>query len=128
MTAGTGSWAAAAGAGDSSYGIVVGNGSLPFGLNDYCLDAKIDHGSSAGQLDYSACTVGSPGTDGNVTTLPILRYFTNLSTITIYIAEVALYVVPSSGGIVMLVRDVVEPFPLNPGDSIPISFYIRITS
>jgi len=80
--------AADAGAGDDSYGIVVGSGSDPEDFEQYALSSKITHGSGSGQLEYGSMnfTVTDP------LNFALKRAFTNYSGGDIQITEVALVV------------------------------------
>ncbi len=79
-------------AGNLSLGIVCGTGSTAIAQTDYRVDTLIAHGNSAGQLNYSSCTVNSPVVSGSTTSMTITRQVTNNSGSSITVNNVALYV------------------------------------
>jgi len=78
---------------DSSYGIVVGNGTNAVVINDYKLASQITHGTSAGQLDYNVSTI-SYSVDTSVSpavfNITLSRTFTNSSGGNVNINEVGI--------------------------------------
>jgi len=78
---------------DSSYGIVVGNGTKSVAISDYALASQIAHGTGAGQLDYNVSTI-SFSVDTSVSPavgkIVLSRTFTNSSGATINITEVGI--------------------------------------
>jgi len=76
---------------DASYGTVVGTGTTAPTPTDYTLEAKIPHGTGAGQLDYSAVTVEAVVVDTK-SVIKIIRNFTNLSGATITVSEAGIIV------------------------------------
>ena len=86
---------AAATAGNTTYGIVVGTGTNVVAITDNKLQTLITHGATSGKLQYSACTVALPTFVSGVSELIITRLFTNASGGTIAIKEIGIYVVGS---------------------------------
>jgi len=81
----------AAGAGDTSYGIVVGSGTNANTTSTYALQTPIANGTSAGQLQYGSTGVSAPDILGNTVTVTINRALTNSSGGTVTISETAIY-------------------------------------
>jgi len=79
-------------ANDHSYGIIVGTGTTAPTINDYVVEAKISHGTGAGQLQYSAVSFGAPASDATTSQFTITRDFANASGGAITVNEIALYV------------------------------------
>jgi len=99
-----------AGAGQDSFGIVVGSSDAPVTLDQYALQAKIANGSSAGQLLYNASTIENL-TVGTTYYFRVIRTFSNNSGGTITVKEIGLYVqLPTSASsysTYMFARDVI---------------------
>jgi len=72
-----------------SYGIVVGTGLTAPTPDDYALEAKIAHGTGAGQLDYDEMTIARED-KADRTIIKLGRAFLNLSGGTISVSEVGL--------------------------------------
>lgn len=85
-------FSANAGAGITTYGIVVGTDGAAPTINDYHLGALIAHGVGAGQLQYSAVTFGAPASDATTSQFTITRDFANGSGAGITVNEIGLYV------------------------------------
>lgn len=66
-----------AGTGVVTHGIVVGTGVTANAPTQYNLNALINHGSSAGQLNYGAVSFVEPVVGGSTITLVITRTVTN---------------------------------------------------
>jgi len=81
-----------AGAGDASYGIIVGSGINAESFEDYALQTPIAHGTGAGQLSYAASNspvrTWTPSTKTMKSEL--VRYFNNNSGGDINVNQVAL--------------------------------------
>lgn len=84
-------WLMYAGAGDPTYGIVVGSGSTAVTVTDYKLGTLIANGTSTGQLLYGGTTCGIPTTDSTKNFLDIYRLLTNGTTSAVTINEVGMY-------------------------------------
>jgi hypothetical protein len=124
-----------AGIGVTDLGIVVGSGSTPVTLDDFRLVSQIPHGTSAGQLIYTAMT------SSNITPINrtlannwyyiITRQFDNLSPSTVTIAEVGLIGRFGTGiGFLpaLVARDVLpSSITLEPNQSTVIQYTIRLT-
>jgi len=96
-----------AGSGDDDWGIQVGSGDTPVSSSDYKLDSLISHGTGAGQLQYGACSVGSPYEEAGYLKMKIERTFTNGSGGSITVKEIGLMaVVP--GTYALIARDVLS--------------------
>jgi len=105
-------FAANAGLGATTFGIVVGTGTTAPTIDDYALETLIAHGTGAGQLEYSAVTFGAPASDATTSQFTITRDFANASGGSITVNEIALYAKGSRGGYAnvwyfMIIRDVI---------------------
>jgi hypothetical protein len=90
-----GTMAVTAPSGNSSYGIVVGSGASAGSTPSptaYNLVAQIPNGTSSGQIEYGAVSVGSISQSGQTTSFTISRSFTNVSGSTITVTEIGLVV------------------------------------
>lgn len=104
------SWRANAGAGVTTFGIIVGTGSAAPTIDDYVLQTPIAHGVGAGQLQYSAVTFGAPASDSTTSQFTITRNFANGSGGAITVNEIGLYVnayFHNTQVNVMTIRDVI---------------------
>ncbi len=80
-----------AGAGDASFGIIVGGGTNPDSFEDYALQSQIPHGVSSGQLSHTEVTRSeSYDAPTRVYRVEMLRYFNNNSGADIDVNEVGL--------------------------------------
>ena len=80
-----------AGAGDATFGIVVGTGTTAVAITDYVLQTLIAHGGGSGQLSYGAVSVDTNIlTSGSTDWFTISRSFTNGSGSDITIEEIGL--------------------------------------
>ena len=85
---------------DHNYGVLVGTSDQATSMNDYRLQSKIAHGSSAGSLYYNATQVGSvivdyqntPATGKITSEFSITRNFINLTQSGITIKEVGMFI------------------------------------
>lgn len=93
---------------NTNYGVIVGTGTTAPTISDYSVETKIAHGTSSGQLQYSATSVGAPTTDATTSTLVVTRLFTNASGGSIDINECGL-VVRSNDDYVLIIRDIISP-------------------
>jgi len=90
-----GAWSVTAPSGNSSYGIVVGSGASagstpsPTAFN---LVAEIPQGTSSGQIEYGAVSVGAVSQSGQITSFTISRSFTNVSGSTLTVTEIGIIV------------------------------------
>jgi hypothetical protein len=80
-----------AGAGVTSYGIVVGSSDTPVTRDDYKLGSQIAHGSGTGQLMYGAVSIDAPTTYGTGYLTRVIRVFTNNSGADITVKEIGVY-------------------------------------
>jgi len=90
-----GAWSVTAASGNSSYGIVVGSGASAGSTPSptaYKLVAQIPAGTSSGQIEYGATSVGSPSQSGQITSFTISRSFTNVSGATLTVTEIGIIV------------------------------------
>jgi len=116
-----------AGAGDDSFGIVVGTGTTPPAPDDHSLESKIPHGTSAGQLDYGATGVSTVAVRDNSIFIYIDRTFTNLSGADIDISEVGLITYTAKW--LLLARDVFSPpVTVADGAAVTIRYTIKVTT
>ena len=100
----------ASGAGAETSGIQVGTGTTAPTIDDYVMETLIAHGSSASQLQYAACTVGSASSDASDATFRATRVFTNASGGSITVEEIGIVMLinydQGSGAYALIVRDV----------------------
>jgi len=90
-----GAWSVTAASGNSSYGIVVGSGASAGSTPSptaYKLVAQIPNGTSSGQIEYGATSVGSVSQSGQTTSFTISRSFTNVSGATLTVTEIGIIV------------------------------------
>jgi len=90
-----GAWSVTAASGNTSYGIVVGSGASAGSTPSptaYKLVAQIPQGTSSGQIEYGATSVGSVSQSGQTTQFTISRSFTNVSGATLTVTEIGLIV------------------------------------
>jgi len=90
-----GAWSVTAASGNSSYGIVVGSGASAGSTPSptaYKLVAQIPQGTSSGQIEYGATSVGSVSQSGQTTQFTISRSFTNVSGATLTVTEIGIIV------------------------------------
>jgi len=99
----------AGGVGDLARGIMVGTGTTTPTIDDYQLETRIAHGTSAGQLQYGGVTFGLPASDPTTSQFTITRDFSNASGGDITVNEIGLYVVGWDGAAryFMAIRDVI---------------------
>lgn len=81
-----------AGAGNTTYGILVGTGETAPATGDYSLETQISHGTGAGQLSYGATTVDHATEIGANMDMIITRAFVNGSGASITIKECGIVV------------------------------------
>jgi len=113
------------GVGEENYGITVGTGITAPTINDYRMETPIAHGTSAGQLGYSAVTFGAPATDGSTSQFTITRDFANSSGGAITVREIGLYV-RGSTGYYLAVRDAVN-ISIPNGETLTVNYRIQGT-
>ena len=101
-----------AGAGNTNYGILFGNGTKSVELSDYCLDSKIGHGTSAGQLSYQD-TILEHSSASDRSYLIVSRSADNVSGGDITVSEVGLAFNErdaDAGSLFFLIlRDILDP-------------------
>ena len=118
-----------ANAGDSGNGLVVGTGTNAVNVGDYALQTLIAHGASAGQLQYSACTVALPDFTSTTAELTITRLFTNASGNTITVEEIGIYIYMlwvSGEKYVCLARDLATVVIAN-GSTLTLNYVMQTT-
>jgi len=121
-----GGWSALAGAGDDTFGIVVGTGDTPVTADDYNLASKIAHGTDAGQLSYGAVTLYDPFVSDYTVKQRIARSFTNNSGADITVKEIGLIVKTSVDNyLVMIIRDVITAKTVPAGGSLDIELVLK---
>ena len=97
-------------------GIIVGTGgSVPVTITDYKLNIRIDHGTSSGQLVYTANVFVPTAIDGTTSYFTIAQPLTNSSGGSIIVSEAGIYVYGGYGYLYCIERTVVSP-----GITIPI--------
>jgi len=82
----------AAAVGDQNKGIMVGTGTTAPPIDDYQLEARITHGTGAGQLQHGDVAFGLPASDPTTSQFTITRNFANASGGSITVNEIGLYV------------------------------------
>ena len=123
---GYGGWSALAGAGDDTFGIVVGTGDTPVTADDYNLASKIAHGTDAGQLSYNESVLYDPVVTGTAVRQEFRRQFTNNSGADITVKEIGLIVKTNYDNyLVMIIRDVITPLTIPDGGKSMIRYYIK---
>lgn len=115
-----------AGAGTTSYGIVVGTGAVAPTIADYALGTLIAHGVGAGQLQYSVHSFGAPAADATTSQLTITRNFANGSGGAITVNEIGLYCQVNDTGntirYIMLIRDVTGGVAVPNGQTLTVNY------
>ena len=123
---------------DSSYGIVVGNGTNAVVINDYKLASQITHGTSSGQLDYDTHTLIGPTVDtqNNKAYFSFVRSFVNRSGSTITVSEcgiIARNYWKDGGGVrqdvkYLIIRDLINPPIQVPNTAtLTITYYFEVS-
>lgn len=113
-----------AGSGDHTWGIIVGNGSKAFDVEDYCLESKIPHGNESGKLAYDEVTVESLIDDGQKLYFRVIRTFTNNSGGDITVSEVGL--ATYHGVHPLIARDLLEtPATVPNGGTLTVRYIIQ---
>jgi hypothetical protein len=103
--------AADAALGDAFYGIMFGTGETAVDQDDSQMDSVITHGTGAGELEFSACTVGTVSKNGNISSYQITRTVTNNSGGDITIKECGLGVRTNDAGYKILIERTILPTP-----------------
>jgi hypothetical protein len=80
-----------AGAGVTTYGIVVGSSDTPVTRDDYKLGSQIAHGNATGQLMYGAMSFDAPVAYGTGYLFRAMRVFTNNSGADVTVKEIGIY-------------------------------------
>jgi hypothetical protein len=124
-------WLFTAGIGDTNYGNVVGTGDTAVQVTDYALQTLIAHGTSAGQLQYSAVTFGAPATDATGTSFVVTRVFTNGTGGDVTVKEIGLnaYWSPDTPIYYFLIaRDILSPaITLANGEALTVNYTFATT-
>jgi hypothetical protein len=98
-----------AGAGVTSYGIVVGSSDTPVTRDDYRLGSQIAHGSGTGQLMYSAMSHDAPTPYSTGYLTRAMRVFTNNSGGDVTVKEVGVVIYYTNNPYYFLIiRDVLS--------------------
>ena len=106
-------FAANAGIGVITFGIVGGTGNTPPTVNDYALQTPILHDSSpptAGRMQYGAVTYGAPSSDTTTSQFTITRNLANASGGSVTVNEIGVYVEASVYSTIyyfLTIRDVI---------------------
>jgi hypothetical protein len=125
-----------AGAGEDSWGILVGSGSDPVSPTQYNLSAKIPHGTDPGKLYYDVHTITSSYSDTS-SYVEISRSFINKSSSPVTVREVGLFTrnrYQNVSGIevdviFMVARDVLpNPVTVNPLGSLLVRYRVILTT
>ena len=106
--------------GDTSYGILVGNGTAEVSLDDCALASLIPHGTEIGQLYYYE-TLTTYFTDSDRTFFHVYRDITNRSEDSVTVSEIGLafrHDTPDGAFRFLILRDLLDPaVTLAPGDT-----------
>jgi hypothetical protein len=121
-----------AGAGVDTYGIQVGTSNTAFNKNQYALQAKIAHGTGAGQLQYLASSVETVTAEDSIERFRVVRGFTNGSGSTITVKEIGLVIANQKEGLTLynflMARDVLTtPQDVPDGSTLTIRYRIYIS-
>lgn len=92
VTQGNPHFRADAGAGDSTYGVVVGTGDTAETNTDYRLVTQLTEGVGVGNITYGTTSIAAPAVVGPNVDLEINRSFTNLTGSSIGVKEAGIYV------------------------------------
>jgi len=124
------------GANDSSFGILIGSGTLTPTILDYSLSILIPNGTSTGQMQYGAVNIYSPTTNTSTNTgyLTVSRTFTNNSGSSVTVSEVGM--AAFDGGfsglpnqVYLILHDLLPtPITVPNGSSLTISYEIQVTT
>jgi len=128
-----GIYAANAGYGDLSRGIVIGTSDTPYAYDQYKLQSVINHGSSGGQMLYGVQSIDTPQSITGGYRLVLSRVFTNSSGASITVKEVGLYyqfyIAPSPYWIaIMQAREVITPIAVANGQSLTVRYIFTVSS
>jgi len=125
-------FAADAGAGDVTLGIIVGTGAVAATIDDFVLGTPIAHGVGGGQLQYGGVAFGAPAADATTSQFTITRDFANGSGGPITVNEIGLYV---EGGVwtatfeFLAIRDVIGGGILVPnGQTLTVNYRPQATA
>lgn len=122
--------------GNADFGILVGTGTTPPTPTDYNLEAKIEHGTGAGQMYYYATNIVGVSVSDNEISLDVVRDIANQSGADITVNEVGLatryhYTSEGTGYIinVLIIRDVIpDGITVPNGQSLRITYRIKATT
>jgi len=129
-TAGTYAMFAAAGASDTTYGIVAGTGSGAVAITDYKLGTLILHGTTSTKLSYGAVSIGACATVSTTRQFTIARTLTNLSGSDITVNEIGLYIRcqdTGAGQIYLCIERSLLTFTITNGTSGTVTYTISAT-
>jgi len=113
--------------GNTNYGILVGMGTKAWAFDDYKLDNKIAHGTSANQLQYDNATVEDLVIGSNYFYFRIVRTFTNASSSSITVTEVGLAIL-GNNDYPILARDLLStPVTVPPGSTLTVRYIISMS-
>lgn len=115
---------------DTTHGSVVGTSSTAAAITDVALGTKIAHGTSSGQLQYSAVTFGAPSTDSTSTSFIVTRVFTNGSGGSIGVNEIGLISQCSTTASTrqfLIARDVVSTITVSNGQALTLNYTLKTT-
>ena len=111
---------------NSNYGIQVGTGSTAPAISNYALQTKIAHGTGVGQLQYAACTVGSPSATSTQATFKITRVFTNGTANPITVEEIGL-VLYDIQYYYLVIRDITGGIAVAASQSLTVNYDLTTT-
>ena len=95
-------WAFEAPATNSTYGILVGTGTMAPANTDYTIQTQTAHGTSANQLQYQATSVGAAAVVGSNVDRVVMRIFVNGSGGTITLKEIGIVWYGYGDGVTLL--------------------------
>jgi hypothetical protein len=130
-------------ANDDTYGVMVGTGNTAPTIDDYALEAKIDDGVGAGELQYGGVTYGLPTSSATESHFTITRDFSNASGGGITVEEIGIYVKAMAAWIVqyndrtsgapdlifMTIRDVIGGgIAIPDGETLTVNYRLQATA
>lgn len=116
---------------DATFGTVVGSGTNAAAVTDTDLQTLIAHGTSSGQLQYSAVSFGAPTTDSSTTSFIVTRVFTNGSGGTVTVNEIGLvciaYGTDNNIRNFLIVRDIPTPITILNSQALTLNYTFKTT-
>ena len=111
-----------AGAGITTYGIMIGTGTNAVALADYALQTQV-----ITNITHSSVTISTPSTSGTTRLFEIVRTFTNDTGATLNITEVGLAGMGGSSNYKYLLDRSLYSVSVNNGASVSLRYRIKVT-